>query len=377
MKKILAILFYFSAFFMPWGSGMQLVIPHSSTIFPVLCVLIIAISLFFDKGSFNKWLPRDYKFFVYFVLIHTAVFIALTFDSELTENADGYMLGASSFGDSITKFVLFFFYAGFLSKSLFLKYIDITRYSFFFILGFSLTILLGGFSGGYTDPNAMAVDALISFALCLFLIKSITSDRIIKKVPYIVLSGIALFAVIMSFSRGAMLTLAVLALFILGSKYHIGKLFGYSLLLIGILCFVYIYFFPSEFKDLIEMRFDMKEAIESGGANRTFIWQAYLERWPYYFITGTGFQNCPSVLKAHSAGVSFSLNYVTHNQYLLYFVEQGLIGLILYLRYFFFGYKTVVKSNGPLFYLGIPFISYAVATFFVNLSGGRTGVCFD
>ena len=91
-----------------------------------------------------------------------------------------------------------------------------------------------------------------------------------------------------------------------------------------------------------------------------------------YFITGTGFGNCPSVLQQHSGGVNVSLNYVTHNQYLLYFVEQGLIGLILYINYIYKGIKVINTTKNKMVLLALPFLGYAIATFFVNLSGGRT-----
>ena len=92
----------------------------------------------------------------------------------------------------------------------------------------------------------------------------------------------------------------------------------------------------------------------------------------YYFITGTGFGNCPSVLRQHSAGVEVSLNYVTHNQYLLYFVEQGILGFIFYLNYIIRGIKEIEKASKKMLFLTLPFMGYAIATIFVNLSGGRT-----
>lgn len=386
MKKALILIFYISAFFMPWGEGMQHVFSKASTVFPICCALIIFICLFFKIHLFTR-LPKSFKIFVYFLLFHTFLFIffnpeLLTFGTvDVVERGNGFSIGKTSMGDSIMKLVLFILYGCFLTKCLSNKIISVLKYSLFYAAGFSATILLGGFSndyggtlrisGGLSDPNAMAVDALVAFSLSWFIFKEAYNKKIYRYIG-LTNSAIACYAILMSFSRGAMIALVVMLFIYMSRRYNVMKM-AFALIAVAVIVYMgYEVFTPSDIKDTLQMRFSLKEIKESGGAGRTDIWIAYLLRWPYYFVTGTGYDNCNSVLINHREGLTISLNYVTHNQYLLYFVEQGIIGAILYISYIIFGFKLIHRISGANLCLVLPFIGYAFATFFVNLSNGRT-----
>lgn len=386
MRTVLQILFYLSAFFMTWGEGMQNVFPYASAIFPACSVLIIIICVLFQRISPFAYLPKKFKFFVWFLMIHTMLFICInphlvSFGTvNVVERADGFNIGQTSLGDSIVKLVIFIFYGCFLTKVLSLKLIDINKYALIYGIGFSFTILLGGFSmeyggtlrlsGGLSDPNAMAVDALVSLCLSWYIFKGGGKTLIRYASLFCVL--VSCYALLMSFSRGAIVALAFMLFVLFQRKYHWTKLACASMAMIVLLFLVYNLILPSDIKEVLQMRFDLKEVKSSGGAGRTEIWMAYLTRWQHYIITGTGYDNCCSILRDHSEGLSISLNYVTHNQYLLYFVEQGVLGGIFYLLYIFFGVKEIKKNSGSSLYLALPFVGYAVATVFVNLSNGRT-----
>lgn len=386
-KKIFVLLFYISAFFAPWGEGMQHVFSSASSIFPVCVFGIIALS-FLLKLQLQKYnIPKAFKFFLVFIFLHTLVYAILNPDiltfgtTESSVSGGNFTIGKTSSGDAILKFFTFGLYSCILFKSMCNGLVKIPQYLLAFCCGFCCTILIGGYqneyandliriSGGLSDPNAMAVDSLVALSFAVFLLKNIKMRFLYFFIFLLV--AIPAYALIMSFSRGGMLALIVMAIVFLKRKYKLTKIISCCVFGLLILYILYQFIIPNDFREILIMRFNFEEAKETGGANRVGIWTAYLERWMYYFITGTGFGNCSSVLQQHSFGVNVSLDYVTHNQYLLYFVEQGLLGFIFYINYIIRGIKEIDKASKEKLFLALPFIGYAVATFFVNLSGGRT-----
>lgn len=388
-KKIFVLLFYISAFFAPWGEGMQHVFSSASSIFPLCVFGIIALS-FLLKLQLQKYnIPKAFKFFLVFIFLHTLVYAILNPDiltfgtTESSVSGGNFTIGKTSSGDAILKFFTFGLYSCILFKSMCNGFVKIPQYLLAFCCGFCCTILIGGYqneyandltriSGGLSDPNAMAVDSLVALSFAMFLLKNIKMKMKFLYFFKFLLVAIPAYALIMSFSRGGMLALIVMAIVFLKRRYKLIKIISCCVFGLLILYILYQFIIPNDFREILNMRFNFEEAKETGGANRVGIWTAYLERWMYYFITGTGFGNCSSVLLQHSFGVNVSLNYVTHNQYLLYFVEQGLLGVILYLNYIIRGIKEIEKTSKEMLFLALPFIGYGMATFFVNLSGGRT-----
>ncbi len=389
IKNIFVLLFYLSAFFAPWGEGMQHFFSSASSIFPLCVFCIIALSLLFRYKMKRYHLPKAFKIFLVFVFIHTLFYIiinpsVLTFGTnDVYVSGDNFIKGKTSSGDAILKFFAFGLYSCILFKSLCSGLVKIPMYLLAFCCGFCCTIMIGGYqneyandlvriSGGLTDPNAMAVDSLVALSFSLFLLNEVKVKATINRGIFLFLVAVSAYALIMSFSRGGMLALFLMAVMYLKRKYDLIRIIFCSIFIFLILLVIYRYIIPSDFRDTLSMRFDFDEAKETGGSNRVGIWTAYLARWMYYFVTGTGFGNCSSVLQQHSTGVEVSLNYVTHNQYLLYFVEQGLLGFIFYANYIIKGIKEIEKTSKTMLFLALPFMGYAVATFFVNLSGGRT-----
>lgn len=388
-KKIFILLFYISAFFAPWGEGMQHVFSGASLIFPACVFGIIALSLLLKLPLQQYNIPNAFKYFLLFVFLHTVVYViinpyVLAFGTSESSVSDGnFTIGKTSSGDAILKFFSFGLYSCILLKSICSELVKIPKYLLAFCCGFCCTILIGGYqneyandliriSGGLSDPNAMAVDSLVALSFAIFLLKNSKLEMKYFRFFNYILVLVPAYALIMSFSRGGMLALIIMIIMFLKRRYKLMKICLCSVLGILLLFILYQFVLPSDFREILSMRFDLEEAKETGGANRVGIWTAYLERWMYYFITGTGFGNCSSILHQHSIGVSVSLDYVTHNQYLLYFVEQGLLGFIFYTNYIIRGIKEIDKASKEKLFLALPFIGYAVATFFVNLSGGRT-----
>lgn len=388
-KKIFVLLFYISAFFAPWGEGMQHVFSSASSIFPLCVFGIIALSFLFKLQLQKYNIPKAFKLFLVFMFLHTLVYVILKPDiltfgtTEYSVSGGNFTVGKTSSGDAILKFFIFGLYSCILFKSMCSGLVKIPQYLLAFCCGFCCTILIGGYqneyandltriSGGLTDPNAMAVDSLVALSFAVFLLKNIKIKISFLNFFKLLLVAIPAYALVMSFSRGAMLALIVVAIMFLKRRYKLIKIIPCCVFGLLIIYIFYQFIIPNDFREILNMRFNFEEAKKTGGANRVGIWTAYLERWIYYFITGTGFGNCSSVLQQHSLGVNVSLNYVTHNQYLLYFVEQGLLGLILYLNYIIKGIKEIEKTSKEMLFLVLPFMGYAIATFFVNLSGGRT-----
>lgn len=388
-KKTFVLLFYISAFFAPWGEGMQHVFSSASSVFPLCVFGIIFLSILFRLRLQKYKLPKAFRLFFVFLFLHTLIYVTLnpsvlTFGTTVSSvSGANFTIGKTSSGDAILKFFTFGLYSCILFKSLCCGLVNIEKYLLAFCCGFCCTILIGGYqneyandltriSGGLTDPNAMAVDALVTLSFALFLFKNINVNFRRFRLPALLFAIIPAYALIMSFSRGGMLALIVMAIMFLKRRYNLLRVIFTAVFAVLFLFIVYRFIIPSDFRELLSMRFDFDEAKETGGSNRVGIWTAYLARWKYYFITGTGFGNCPSVLQQHSTGVGVSLNYVTHNQYLLYFVEQGLLGFIFYTNYIVKGIKEIDKTSSKMLFSALPFIGYSVATFFVNLSGGRT-----
>lgn len=105
--------------------------------------------------------------------------------------------------------------------------------------------------------------------------------------------------------------------------------------------------------EILKDRFSIEEMQENKGANRGYIWEAYLSNTDKYFVTGMGIGNSPKVMQGNKQGVAE--NYETHNLYLQFFAEFGIIGLLLYLRYwnnFMKQYRRTKGSNYILMTMG-------------------------
>lgn len=115
IKNLFIILFYISAFFAPWGEGMQHFFSSASTVFPVCVFGIIVLSIFFRVKLQRYQLPEAFKAFFIFIFLHTLVYVmlnpsVLSFGtSETIVTGDNFVQGKTSSGDAILKFFMFGF----------------------------------------------------------------------------------------------------------------------------------------------------------------------------------------------------------------------------------------------------------------------------
>lgn len=375
------------AFFATWGEGMQMISSRISLVYPALVSLYIVLyySSFQRVYKSRQIVPREFKVLFLYILIHTIIYSIFNFDSlgfgseRGLANDEGYAYGNDSKGNIIIRYFLFLLFSLYLTVTL-RNTKKMKVFAFFYALGFSFTFFLGAFheygnamiriSGGLKDPNAMAFDAIVSLILSVYLFKEYCNTRItrILAVSSIIIDVSAVF---LSFSRGAFLALAIW-LFLYSS--HLGLLRNVGKIIIALSVFVLTGFVLVRSMnidtELIEARFSYEEMRETKGANRGYIWKAYLTKWDTYFVTGMGMANSPKVMRGNKEGVAET--YETHNMYILYFVEYGFLGIVFYLLYwlgFIKQYRRTLGNGILLMSLGILFM---IVSFFLNIDKGRT-----
>ena len=381
-----SVLLFLIGFFATWGEGMQHIFTKSSLIYPAL----IAIYLVYNFNTFkctisrHQIVPREFKTLYVFITIHTVLYLILNFQSigfgtEVGEvNDAGFVFGQTESGIIIVRYFLFLLFSLYLTVDL-NKNNKLKIFSYAYISGFIFTILGGAynsyanglmrFSGGLQDPNGMAFDAIVALLLSIYLHKINTS----KKVRGFIIFSIAidLFAVFLSFSRGAYLALFIW--FILCSI-HIGLTRNvmrmiFVLILFAIIGTNVINKIGIDI-ETISTRFSIEEARKNKGANRGYIWETYLTNADKYFLTGMGIGNSPKIMRNNKQGVSE--NYESHNLYIQFFAEFGFIGLFLYLRYWKKYIKEFRRTDGSEFILMSIGICMMIVTFFLNIDKGRT-----
>lgn len=375
-------LLFGAGFFATWGEGMQLVFSKASLMYLVFVLLLLLNNrkLFFQGSNGPIFtLPKEFKIMMGFIIIHTIIFVffhldRFVFGKELLTEDDQFTFQTSGTGEALVRYFIFAAFSVLLSF-LIRSEQNLRIFLFGFCCGFIPT-LLGGysgeydalvrFSGGVKDPNIMALDASLVLFFSLFLLKTNKQQLLYKIICYSAII-VALIAVLLSFSRGVMLALVISAIYWLFKQNSFNRILRYIVLVIGVLVIIYL-LLPQEIIDAMSVRFSIKEAEESGGAGRESIWIEYLSHWTDYFITGTGLNNCQSVLVSHN-----SLEYrVTHNQYLKMFVEFGFLGILFYLSYFKRLFKTCRSTVGSYMFLTLPFIAMSVSSFFIEIDGGRS-----
>lgn len=373
-------------FFATWGEGMQKILPKANLVFPALMAIYMLLNSNLFLKRINKKqpiVPKEFKYLFLYILFHTLIYIlfnlsSISFNtvSEVRVNEDGLVYTEESNGVSILKYFVFLVFCLFLTNTFSQRrYLNV--FAVFYVLGFVGTIFFGAYdvygglvrvTGGVGDPNYMALDALVALMFS-FYIYGRSNSRTAKN--FIILSIIVeLFGIIVSFSRASYLALIIVAILYLyrsGIVKNIMKLFASLVVLV----FVNNYAINKIGVDteILISRFSIEQMEESRGAKRGFIWEAYLSNMDTYFITGTGMRNTQVAIRNNNQGVAD--NYMTHNTYLQYFVEYGIVGLFLFLLY----WKNFIQStrNGSdSFFLYSIGIVLMIVIFFLNCDKGRT-----
>ena len=374
----LNILVSFSAFFATWGEGMQHLSINVSKffLFAALALIIYYVLLVKERKSY---LPKSFKYLICFISFHTLIYIFVFNPDVLNFGIQSSVRLQNDFsreieagGNTILRFFIFCAYSCVLTyfllkdKKLFFIYI------FFYSLGFVVTLLIGGrtfiaentirVSGGVMDPNAMAFSAIISFfggLYCYYKCK-----KILFRVLTIGVMLISFVGVIVSMSRGGILAFVLAGFYYLIHKYKFFHLLGIFLLCVVMLGWFYTRL-PVEMKTAIELRFSIDKAKEDRGAGRLDVWGDYLSNIDKYFVSGMGMANERAAIKDN---YTHRLN-ITHNQYLQYFVEYGIIGVLLFFYYIVSLINGIMKGNNLI--LSSIFIAMLVVMFTLDIDKTR------
>ena len=373
-------------FFATWGEGMQHVISKASFIYPALIAIYMLLNYncFIKSVKYRNIVPKEFKILYIYVIIHTIIYVIINyqnigFGSESGEiNDEGFAFGKTENGITIIRYFVFLLFSLYLSVEI-RKVISINIFCISYVVGFIITILGGAFheygngmiriSGGLQDPNVMAFDALIAFIFSLFILKKYHSKGI--RILLFVSVIIELLAVFLSFSRGALL-----ALFAWGVIYMIHKGIFHNIMrvVIALILFLYIGYIAIDTfninKDEYDTRFSIEEIIATKGANRGLIWKVYLSNMDKYCVTGTGIGNSTKVMKGNRFGLAE--NYESHNLYIQFFAEFGIIGLLLYMIYWQRYIRELRRTPNELYLLMSLGFILLIVTLFLNLDKGRT-----
>ncbi|MFQ5964630.1 MAG: O-antigen ligase family protein [Candidatus Scalinduaceae bacterium] len=183
----------------------------------------------------------------------------------------------------------------------------------------------------YTNPNRVAFSYLIPFAICLEML--LNQKKKIMKALFGSVLCLILFAIVISGSRGCMLSISVIIIvYILSIKQRIT--FCTILIIIGILLMSYV-------PDFVIERWG--KALDDGGSGRLDIWYVGCKAIEKYWLIGAGYGNYPN---AYDEFINYAPNFKgyhrpSHNTYLGIFVELGVIGFTLMLLAIMKHYRVI------------------------------------
>lgn len=189
-----------------------------------------------------------------------------------------------------------------------------------------------------TNPNRLGLSMLIPIALS---IEMIFSGKKIdwKKPVYILIMGTLLFCVIISGSRGTMLAVGIIfAVYLLSSR----RKFTLALLLIGVSLPLVLFM-------LQPLLARWRTAYSTGGAGRTYIWQEGVKAFKSFWLAGAGVDNFSAAqikfADYYPGFGAFSMG--SHNTYLQFAVELGIVGFAILLWGFKRNYNLIRSDKNP------------------------------
>ena len=268
-------LLFLLAFFVSWGSGLQTIFTlDTSKIFVGLALIVIIFWVLNSKDRFV--IPVSLKYFLFFVLIHTAVTYTFFYPSEFSFRYAGevYLQNevVRNFEDKGILILRFFLFAilgiaiaRLIENEMRLK-ILILGYS----VGLTLILLLGGYmyvsadmeevriAGGYLDPNSLGLTGLTVGLLNLSLYLHFKIEK--WSIFFVLMGAVGCLAVLLSSSRGAMLGLLVgFVIVIVLYKGLVRR--GKAVLLILIFSLIALTQFNPQVIETIEQRLSVQKAI--------------------------------------------------------------------------------------------------------------------
>lgn len=202
--------------------------------------------------------------------------------------------------------------------------------------------------GQATDPNEFSGLFIISIGFTLLFFLQV--DKLIKKLTLGLLIFIQLYVVILSGSRGALISVIFMMMytFILNKKISIKLLLKFLILVVILCLLLYKLIIPIVPEDILN-RLSIQALIIDGGSGRSDIWKDALEQMISGSIINFIFGHGVDGILAGGIHITRTM----HNQFIQNFVCYGCIGLILYVNFIFNIFKLLNKYNKK--YIGIFF----------------------
>jgi len=178
-----------------------------------------------------------------------------------------------------------------------------------------------GYGGSLSDNNLFALGMVIGFPLCWYARYLVTSRK--WKLTYLVFCIFMPAAIVMSHSRGGILSLGCCVLFLIWySKRRI--LSGFAL-------FAFLFFSVILVKDSIVERMSTLTAVEEDASaqGRLAHWRAALQMSRDYPLLGVGFGGIPYTREI-SRYLSFDSHHFAHNNYLQITTDSGYPAAIVF-----------------------------------------------
>jgi O-Antigen ligase len=176
-----------------------------------------------------------------------------------------------------------------------------------------------------TDPNYFAASLLLPLSLAIT--GFLTPRRWLARMTWLAVAGTLAFGILVTMSRGAVLSMIVLLMFYVFSK-QVSRRMTIPLIAIFVALALAM---PSVFMKRIE------GAAASGGAGRTKVWRVGMVAFEHYGVFGAGLNNFSTAFEEYvGSAPMFNQTYSSgaHNTYLEIAVETGSVGLILMLTAF-------------------------------------------
>jgi putative inorganic carbon (hco3(-)) transporter len=217
-------------------------------------------------------------------------------------------------------------------------------------------------SMGYAGSNGLA--AFGAQATTLLLALAAFKPKILLRIAYWALAAFSAFSVMYSFSRGGYLALLAGCLFL--------GLVKQRTLLVLLLVFVssWATLVPNAVRQRVLMTYDSQSgSFDHSAETRLSLWDDAIEVFRTSPVMGTGFDTYAYM---HRIGEYDD----THNIFLKFLVETGVLGLFIFLwllcRIFVTGYLLFRRAEDPfLASLGLGLAAWVVCCFVANCFGDR------
>lgn len=292
---------------------------------PVIYLLIsfyvfCAISFFY-----SDYKDSSFRFFLGSVLVLFYIFMSFQLVASKKSDLDKILNLALKFYLLVS---LFFYILGLIHFNV----LDEHK----FIYGIFVEKSLPRLVGLTIDPNFAALTFCFSFFF-FFYKKSFYNSKLFML--------ISLTLLVLTLSRGGLLTLVIVFLLVNASKFKIKLLFKFSLYLVVsvILIFILNYFAVFNLTSIIEKRV----AGSASGAGRFNIWANALELYSTSPIWGTGV----FTFRHYNAKI-FDTDLYAHNTFLEILVELGVLGFLIFSFLFFIMvfYSFLFRRHYPYLY---------------------------